>query len=347
MPAVVFSFQILSKTNSNVPIKKSIYRLNFLVNSKNLELLAAVADIFDRDLDFLVENFKHNTQYLVEYSRRSDETLRSLLNVLMTKDEWWSKQAVQEILDNLSKSKLRETLIEIVNHPKWSKDYLSAKLIIALLMSNFDDTVSILGKEILTTVKGRNLDVWIQALKSVRVEEVSNEQLVNVIPLIKSALGTNLELQNGLYSESTSPGLKVLIEEISKQKAFGNLTRLLVAHSKELKSVDASLHVGIVVLSLIKSESDFVSALKWSDELGAREVFLDVSKADFSLVPWQSAIKKRVSDFLSSDTCIAEVSKGKLSINFIASLASSLEAPGFFDNVNKVSAHRTMVISNL
>jgi predicted DNA-binding WGR domain protein len=347
MPAVVFSYQILSKTNSSVPIEKNIQRLNFLVNSKNLELLTAVADIFDRDLDFLVENFKYNTQYLVDYSSRSDESLKNLLDVLISKDEWWSKTAVQEILSNLSISKLREILIEIVNHPKWSKDYLSAKMIIELLMSNFDDTVSLLGKDVLTTVKGRNLDAWIQALKSLRMEEVSNEQLVNFIPLIKPALGTNLELQNGLYSESTSHGLRVLIEEISKQKGFGNLTRLLIAQSKELKSVDASLHVGVVVLSLIKSESDFVSALKWSDELGARDVFLDLSKVNFAIVPWQSAVKKRVADFLSSDTCIAEVFKGKLSINYIASLASSLEAPGFFDNVNKVSAHRTMVISNL
>ena len=347
MPAVVFSYQILSKTNSSVPIEKNIQRLNFLVNSKNLELLTAVADIFDRDLDFLVENFKYNTQYLVDYSSRSDESLKNLLDILISKDEWWSKTAVQEILSNFSIPKLREILIEIVNHPKWSKDYLSAKMIIALLMSNFDDTVSLLGKDVLTTVKGRNLDAWIQALKSLRMEEVSNEQLVNFIPLIKPALGTNLELQNGLYSESTSHGLRVLIEEISKQKGFGNLTRLLIAQSKELKSVDASLHVGVVVLSLIKSESDFVSALKWSDELGARDVFLDLSKVNFAIVPWQSAVKKRVADFLSSDTCIAEVFKGKLSINYIASLASSLEAPGFFDNVNKVSAHRTMVISNL
>jgi predicted DNA-binding WGR domain protein len=347
LPVVVFSFQLLSMTDGNVEIKKNGYRLEFLLKSKNLELLAAVADIFDKDLNLLVACFKYNTQYLVEYSGRSDETLIKLLDILMTRDEQWSQDVVKEILGNLSGSKLRETLLKIAKHPKWSIDHLSAKSVIALLMSNYDETMLILGEEILTTVKGQNLSIWIDALKSRRVEAVSNEQLAAVIPLMRRELGTKLVLENGLYAESTSPGLKILINEISEQKRFGNLTRLLIAYSNVLTSSDAAMHVGVVVSSLIKSESDLISALKWSDEFGARGVFLDLAKVEFSTVPWQGAIKKRVSDFLISETFFADAIVNNLSIDYVASLALSLEASGFFENVFKVDAHRIRVISSL
>ena len=448
LPVVVFSFQLLSRTSVNVPIEKNSDRIYFLLQSKNPELLAAVADIFDKDLNFLVEHFKyntrylveyssrsdetlikllgvlmtkderwsrdavqeilgnlsnsklreilieitkhpkwskdylsaksiiallmsnyddtisilgeeidlnflvehckHNTRYLVEYSSRSDETLVELLEILMTKDDWWSRNAVQEILGTLPKSKLREILIEITKHPKWSKDYLSAKSIIALLMSNFDDTVSILGEDALSIVNGPYMAVsWLEVLNSMSVESVSNEQMVSVIPLMKPSLGTRLELKNGLYAESTSPGLMILIEQISGRNEFGNLARLLIAYTRELKSADATMHVGAIVSSLIKSESDFISALKCSHEFGVRKVFLDLAKVEFSIVPWQSAIKKRVSDYLSSETFITDALRNNLSIDYVVSLALSLEASGFFENVNKVDANKTRVISSL
>ena len=449
LPVVVFSFQLLSRTDANVQIEKNSNRINFLLKSKNLELLAAVAEIFDKDLNFLVEHFKNNTRYLVEYSSRSDETLikllgilmtkderwsrdavqvilgnlsnsklretlieitkhpkwskdylsaksiiallmsnyddtisilgeeidlnflvehcnyadarylveyssRSdetlieLLEILMTKDEWWSRNAVQEILGSLSKSKLLETLIEIMKHPKWSKDYLSAKSIIALLMSNFDDTVSILGEDALSIVNGPYMaGSWLEVLNSMSVESVSNEQMVSVIPLMKPSLGTRLELKNGLYAASTSPGLMILIEQISGKNEFGNLARLLIAYTRELKSADATMHVGAIVSSLIKSESDLISALKWSHEFGVREVFLDLAKVEFSIVPWQSAIKRRVSDYLSSETFVTDALRNNLSIDYVVSLALSLEASGLFENVNKVNAHKSRVISSL
>jgi predicted DNA-binding WGR domain protein len=351
MPVVVFSFQILSRTDENVQIEKNIERINFLLKSKNFELLAAIQNVFDSDLDFLVDNFRYNTQYLVEYSSRSNEILTKLLNALMAKDEWWSRSSAAAILDNLCKSDLdqfRKTLVELMKHPKWSKDFLYPSSVITLLISNYDDTLSLLGEEVLSMVNGQYMaHSWLEVLNSLSIEAVSNEQLANIIPLMKPSLGTYLELESGLYAASTSPGLRFLIRQIAEKNEFGNLARLLVAYTRELKSADATMHVGAALSSLIKSESDLISALKWSHEFGVREVFLDLAKVEFSIVPWQSAIKKRISDYLNTETIIPQSLLSNLSLDYLVSLALALEASEFFENVSRVDAYRTNVISSL
>jgi predicted DNA-binding WGR domain protein len=351
MPVVVFAFQILSRTDENVQIEKNIDRINFLLKSKNFEMLAAIQNVFDSDLDFLVDNFRYNTQYLVEYSSRSNEILTKLLNALMAKNEWWSRSSAAAILDNLCKSDLdqfRKTLVELMKHPKWSKDFLYPSSVITLLISNYDETLSLLGDEVLSMVNGQYMaHSWLEALNSMSVEAVSNEQLENIIPLIKPSLGTNLELVNGLYAASTSPGLRVLIRQIAEKNEFGNLARLLVAYTRELKSADATMHVGAALSSLIKSESDLILALKWAHEFGVREVFLDLAKVEFSIVPWQSAIKKRICDYLNTETIIPQSLLNNLSLDYLVSLALALEASEFFENVSRVDAYRTNVISSL
>jgi hypothetical protein len=251
----------------------------------------------------------------------------------------------------LSKSdldELRMTLIEIMKHPKWSNDYLFPRTVIALLMSNYDGTLSLLGEEVLSMVNGPYVEhLWLEVLNSLPVQAVSNEQLINVIPLMKPSLGTSLELENGLYAAKTSPGLKGLIRQIAEKNEFGNLARLLVAYTKELKSADATMHVGAALSSLIKSESDLILALKWSHEFGVREVFLDLAKVEFSIVPWQSAIKKRISDYLSTETIIPQSLLSNLSLDYLVSLALALEASEFFENVSRVDVYRTNVISSL
>ena len=351
MPVVVFAFQILSRTDENVQIEKNMNRINFLLNSKNLELHTAIQNVFDSDLDFLVDNFRYNTQYLVEYSKRSNELLIKLLNALMAKDEWWSRSSAAAILDNLCKSDLdqfRKTLLELMKHPKWSKDFLYPRSVITLLISDYEDTLSLLGDEVLSMVNGQYMAYsWLEVFDSMSVEAVSNEQMVNVIPLMKPSLGTNLELINGLYAASTSQGLRVLIEQISEKNQFGNLARLLIAYSKEIKSPGPTMHVGAALSSLIKSESDLISALKWSHEFGVREVFLDLAKVELSVIPWQSAVKKRITDYLNAETIIPQSLLCNLSLDYLVSLALALEGSEFFENVSRIDAYRENVISSL
>lgn len=344
---VSFAFQLLDRAKLEVPIADDGPRLKFLMKSSNIKLCAIVQEFLEQDLNRLVELFGDSKYSYFNYCSQPNAKVAELLNILMAKKSNWLVKYVLDSLIDVDTEVLMTLLQQLRNSSRWTNEYLSPEVRIKLLSSNFDYTIDVFGEDVTNSTDYPYVFyAWINALQANPVEKMSTKDILSVLNIIGKQLGKHFLIEGGLYSQGTA-SMHSAIRSISEESQFGNLARILVAYSSQLKNPRDQRNVGAVLASLIKSEPDFVWLVKWADEFVVQNILLSLPELEFSVLPWHSAIKARFRQYLDSATIIEVASEKDVNLGTLIDLAVAFGSNGFFENLTLTPRNRTLAVSSL
>ena len=345
---VSFTFQLLDRANLEAPISMNRERLTFLMDSSNIKLRSDVQKYLEQDLNRIIEFFGDSYFSYVKYCSQPNAKVVELLKILM--EEKSNNWIVNNVLTSLIESDA-EALIglleELRKSPGWTNELLSSEVRIKLLATNFDRTIEIYGEDITSSTGSPYVfNAWINSLQSTPVEKMSTKDILSVLSIVGEQLGNHFVIEGGIYSQGKA-SMHSAIRSISKDLKFGNLARVLVAYSSQLKNPRDQRNVGAVLASLIKSEADFMWLVKWADEFMVQEILLGLPELEFSVLPWHSAIKARILNYLESATIIEVASEKDVKLGILIELAVAFDSSGFFTNLTSTPRNRTLAVSSL
>jgi predicted DNA-binding WGR domain protein len=344
---VSFAYQLLDRANIEVPMTMNRKRLTFLLKSPNIKLRATVQEFLEQDLNRLVELFGDSYDSYIDYCSQPNAKVAELLNILMVKNNHWLVRNVLNSLIDIDSEFQMALLEELRNSPSWTNEYLSPEVRIKLLASNFDHTIYFYGEDVTNSTDDPYVFyAWINALQTNPVEKMSTKDILSVLNIIGKQLGKHFRIARGLYWTGKA-SMHSAIVSISNGSVFGNLARILVAYSSQLKNPIDQRNVGAVLASLIKSEADFVWLVKWADEFVVQNILLSLPELEFSVLPWHSAIKARFRQYLDSATIIEVASEKEVNLESLIDLAVAFGAHGFFENLTSTPRNRTLVVGSL
>lgn len=345
---VNFAFQLLDRAKIEVSIANDKFRLTFLMKSSNIKLRATVQEFLEQDLSRLVELFGDSSDSYINYCLQPNAKVVELLKILMEvkSSNWIIKNVLTSLIDSDA-----EALIAILGalrqSPNWTNENLSPEVRIKLLASSFDDTIKTYGDDVINTTGNPYVfHAWIDALQSTPVEKMSSKDILGVLDIIGEQLGNLFFIQGGIYFQGKA-SMHSAIRSISKSTQFGNLARILVAYSSQLKNPRDQRNVGAVLASLIKSEADFVWLVKWADEFMVQNIVLSLAEIEFSVLPWHSALKARIRNYLQSATIIKVASEKDVKLGILIELAVAFGSSEFFANLTSTPGNRALAVSSL
>jgi hypothetical protein len=344
---VNFAFQLLDRAKLEVPIVDDGSRLIFLMKSLNIKLRATVQEFLEQDLNRLVELFGDSVDSYTNYCLQPNAKLTELLNILMAKKSKWLVRYVLDSLIDIDTEVLMALLEGLRSSPDWTNEYLSTQVRIKLLALGFDNTIDIYGEAVTNSTNDPYVFyVWVNALQAIPVEKMPTKDILSVLNIIGKQLGRHFIIEGGLYSKGNA-SMHSAIRSISEGSQFGNLARILVAYSSQLKNPKDQRNVGAVLASLIKSEADFVWLVKWADEFAVQNILLSLPELEFSVLPWHSAIKARFRQYLDSATIIEVASEKDVNLGILIDLAVAFGSNGFIENMTLTARNRTLAVGSL
>jgi hypothetical protein len=345
---VSFAYQLLDRANLDVPIDMNRERLTFLMENSNIKLCADVQSFLEQDLNRLVELFGDSTYSYVKYCAQPNARVAELVKLLISKKV--NRSIVTDVISSLvdyDLDVLTVLLEELRTDPGWTNLYLSTEIRIKLLAANFDRTIEIYGADVTDSTDNPYVFyAWINALQATPVERMSTKDIMSVLNVIEEQFGRLFLIDGGIYIQGKA-SMHSAIRSISKGSQFGNLARVLVAYSSQLRNPRDQRNVGAVLTSLMKSESDFMWLVKWADEFVAQNILLSLPEIGFSVLPWHSAVKARIRKYLDSATIIQVASEKDVNLGSLIDLAAAFGSQEFFENLTLSPRNRTLAVSSL
>jgi hypothetical protein len=345
---VSFAYQLLDRANLDVPIDMNRERLTFLMENSNIKLCADVQSFLEQDFNRLVELFGDSSYSYVKYCAQPNARVVELVKLLISKKG--NRSIVTDVISSLvdyDLDALTAVLEELRTDPGWTNLYLSTEIRIKLLAANFDRTIEIYGEDVVTdTGNPYVFYAWINALQATQVESLSTKDIYSVLNVIGEQFGKLFLIDGGIYNQGKA-SMHSAIRAISKESHFGNLARVLVAYSSQLRNPRDQRNVGAVLASLMKSEADFVWLVKWADEFAAQNILLSLPELEFSVIPWHSALKARIRKYLDSATIVEAASTRNVSLGGLIDLAVAFGSQDFFENLTVSPRNRTLAVGSL
>ena len=345
---VSFAYQLLDRANVDVPITMNRERLTFLMNTSNIKLLSYVQRFLEQDLNRMIELFGDSSYSYVKYCSQSNAKVFELLKMLISKKG--KTEIVTDLISslvNLDIDALTELLEALKEIPGWTNRYLSSGIRIRLLVSEFDRTIEIYGADITDSIDNPYVFyAWINALQATPIERMSAKDIMSVLNVIEEQFGRLFLIDGGIYIQGKA-SMHSAIRSIAKGSQFGNLARVLVAYSSQLRNPRDQRNVGAVLTSLMKSDSDFMWLVKWADEFMAQNILLSLPEIGFSVLPWHSAVKARIRKYLDSAAIIEIASERNVNLGSLIDLAVAFGSQEFFENLTLNPRNRTLAISSL
>lgn len=344
-----FAFQVLQQSNIGVELNTS--RAKILIYSENLKLIGLVQEFLEQDFDNFISIFEYNLYAYLKYVIQPQAKVFDLLKKLIQKkDGWWYLDVAGKKILSTIYVKDQELFFDLIDQLKkeklWKLKYLDEALVVRLLVHDFTRFSSTIGTTSVTLDSDYLYATWISELS--KADSLPTEILLKLTKVMKQSFGTSLEIEGGLFAYGKNrPSVQSLVTQMFDEPVAANLARVFIAYSRNFDKNEPNQSVSAILATLIRSEQDLISILKFAAEFDRFDLVEGFSSISPKVLPWHSAVENRIKTALESESFIKLALQNKLPLSNLIQLAESLQASNFFNNLSASESVRKEAVMYL